>query len=948
MSPDVVRTPRTGTTVTHRVLVLLGDGPAPGWDDIADPRSRAEPRVNAWIARLLGPPTSLVFGGEVRRGRHGPDDGLGHGHRARAVPARAGARRPTPVGRPPERARVAARAVLAAKVADAVEDDRLVLLGDPPADAGRGRLGPDGRPRRRRLARPPHRSDVRRPAAISARCSTTPRPAGSTSPRLPSVPTPPRPSSPPSTTRSPRPWTDPPTRSSTLSIAPPRPDSPTRCRGGRGRGPTPAPRRMTSPARHSRGHGQPSPRSVPGWRRRRRRSGPAQIRARRPRSNTTGNDSGRSSATASPPSPFPAGAAGCAGGLAGGPNRAARRGRPRPARVAPPGRRSSGPRSSTLSSLLTVAEATGRDVGLPHLDVAQLPHQPGQPGWRSRPGERPIGQGRNRRPRAGRPRSGAAGRRPGGRRVDRDDPGLGRDDGPLVPLRRPGRATAAGHRARGHRRPRRRQPGRSRSCSASPGRRSRSRGCGRSARASCPTWAAIFPRSTCPRTSPGTCRASTSSISPTAHGLPRSCPACSGRTDRCRRDRRSSAGAGSNRCRPPPDLEPGLQAQVADPLWLLARQWQFGELDGEDAGSPVEVATRRRRRRAEPLPGRPADAAAATGAVDLAEPAAPLEPLVEAEPLRAGSERLRNEAGLHFLRLLTRPNCPTPGALLTTRMPPASRSRHRRVPPARSAGGCSAAAFRTALASRPDSSRSPPRTARSAACPTAPPIPAADVDAVRTVAATLASLVARPGLRAGAAERRGTRRASSTRSPSRPISAAIRSCSPPTSTPVAGSTGSRSTCCRTRPSVAAAAARGGPRDHRCHPANPRVVSRHARRSAVAVRGCPRLPRPVDAGPTDLGRMLLVEFALAFGNDWFLTPVDLPAGSVFRLDRLVVRDTFGVETEVPPSLDIRRPALDDVLDRPGRRRPRRPRAVLPAADPRLDARERPDRGGRAVP
>lgn len=30
----------------------------------------------------------------------------------------------------------------------------------------------------------------------------------------------------------------------------------------------------------------------------------------------------------------------------------------------------------------------------------------------------------------------------------------------------------------------------------------------------------------------------------------------------------------------------GLQARVADPLWMLARQWQTGELDGEDAASP--------------------------------------------------------------------------------------------------------------------------------------------------------------------------------------------------------------------------------------------------------------------------------------------------------------------------------------------------------------------------
>jgi hypothetical protein len=36
-------------------------------------------------------------------------------------------------------------------------------------------------------------------------------------------------------------------------------------------------------------------------------------------------------------------------------------------------------------------------------------------------------------------------------------------------------------------------------------------------------------------------------------------------------------------------LTEGLAARVADPLWLLGRQWQFGELTAEDAGSPVRV-----------------------------------------------------------------------------------------------------------------------------------------------------------------------------------------------------------------------------------------------------------------------------------------------------------------------------------------------------------------------
>lgn len=37
------------------------------------------------------------------------------------------------------------------------------------------------------------------------------------------------------------------------------------------------------------------------------------------------------------------------------------------------------------------------------------------------------------------------------------------------------------------------------------------------------------------------------------------------------------------------DLQRGFAAQVADPLWLLGRQWQIGEHAGEDASSPVLV-----------------------------------------------------------------------------------------------------------------------------------------------------------------------------------------------------------------------------------------------------------------------------------------------------------------------------------------------------------------------
>jgi hypothetical protein len=37
------------------------------------------------------------------------------------------------------------------------------------------------------------------------------------------------------------------------------------------------------------------------------------------------------------------------------------------------------------------------------------------------------------------------------------------------------------------------------------------------------------------------------------------------------------------------DPRPGIEARVHDPLWLLGRQWQFGEFEGEDAGTPLTV-----------------------------------------------------------------------------------------------------------------------------------------------------------------------------------------------------------------------------------------------------------------------------------------------------------------------------------------------------------------------
>ncbi len=61
---EFVRTPRTGTAITHRIALVLDATdrvtPATGWaDGSRSARAAAEPRLNAWAARLLGPASGV-------------------------------------------------------------------------------------------------------------------------------------------------------------------------------------------------------------------------------------------------------------------------------------------------------------------------------------------------------------------------------------------------------------------------------------------------------------------------------------------------------------------------------------------------------------------------------------------------------------------------------------------------------------------------------------------------------------------------------------------------------------------------------------------------------------------------------------------------------------------------------------------------------------------------
>jgi hypothetical protein len=57
---ELMRTPRRGAVVTHRVLALLPvTGATPGWP--VSPRARAEPALNAWAGQLLGDRARVRF-----------------------------------------------------------------------------------------------------------------------------------------------------------------------------------------------------------------------------------------------------------------------------------------------------------------------------------------------------------------------------------------------------------------------------------------------------------------------------------------------------------------------------------------------------------------------------------------------------------------------------------------------------------------------------------------------------------------------------------------------------------------------------------------------------------------------------------------------------------------------------------------------------------------------
>lgn len=107
-----------------------------------------------------------------------------------------------------------------------------------------------------------------------------------------------------------------------------------------------------------------------------------------------------------------------------------------------------------------------------------------------------------------------------------------------------------------------------------------------------------------------------------------------------------------------PDLVEGLEARVADPCWMLTRQWQTGEFKGDDAANPLLITIEVRSVGLSTL-------TMGGGEIDLRNSVVPLEPLVERESVGDGhsAARVATELGRLLSRGLRRAG--VPGELVT-------------------------------------------------------------------------------------------------------------------------------------------------------------------------------------------------------------------------------------------------------------------------------------------
>lgn len=346
-----------------------------------------------------------------------------------------------------------------------------------------------------------------------------------------------------------------------------------------------------------------------------------------------------------------------------------------------------------------------------------------------------------------------------------------------------------------------------------------------------------------------------------------------------------------------PSFEQGLQARVADPLWLLARQWQMGEFRGEDAASPVQV---RCTATYSPLSSfrSEAEAGAVTEAFDGT---VPLEVRVEAEAVEEGPAAFAHsaEAGLQLLRRLEQAGLPELRATFRDALPltiaaeqlaglPAREQRRLQLLARRSLDGRALATLSGATLDGFGLDAFTRVTVE---------------DLIATTVAELDARFAGPGTSGGTwAEERLEYQFS-----------------------LAASTDAGEVV------LGATEYPGGHLDWHAFDVDAGLVSHGLGTTPASTIEINAIPVPlryggmpasrwweleegtvyfggIEAGPADIARLCVAEYATIYGDDWFLVPVRLPVGTVARIPELEVVDVFGGVTTVRSCAELDEAAL----------------------------------------
>jgi hypothetical protein len=354
-------------------------------------------------------------------------------------------------------------------------------------------------------------------------------------------------------------------------------------------------------------------------------------------------------------------------------------------------------------------------------------------------------------------------------------------------------------------------------------------------------------------------------------------------------------------------MRASLEARVHDPLWLLGRQWQFGEFRGTDGGSPVIARFRAECSRLNRyFLGLPApDASVAAKEYDSDE--LPLEVLAERERIRAEegpTVHMAVEAGLQFLRLLARE-----GVSEATRS--AYVNNYPLDTPALEELDGETLRFLSVMRGRVPDGVGIYEDVRDV--PRQPDGTPSELPAERLVSAgerdKVAGAVGRwlkwfeslfsepPGDEsAWSAERMEYGFAIATRMADRDVVLTAREYAE-------GHLDWSSF------SVDPSVSLGAPAE-----AEPETITATSIPAPVTFRGMPAARwwefedaqvdlGAIEADPEDLARLLLVEFASIYGNDWFEVPIDLKVGSICWPRSLIVIDTFGERTLIRPYTEV---------------------------------------------